>query len=64
MISGQKLQSARMAKGISRSDLAKALGLTYTRVWQMETDAVSRVNELTLKAMCRKLGVSKTELAG
>lgn len=63
-INGARLNEAMESSGISRAEIAELIGLTYTRVWQMTTDAESQVSKLAGQAIAARLGVSEAFLTG
>ena len=56
-IEGAKLSEARYAAFVSRPELAKVACLSHARIWQLETEAVSNVNDNVARAMADFLNV-------
>lgn len=55
-ISGSKFEAARLASGLTRSEIAVAIGQTHVRVWQLGTEETSNVNQLVgekLAELCK-----------
>jgi transcriptional regulator with XRE-family HTH domain len=61
-IEGAKLSAARYAAFASRPEVAKVACLSHARIWQLETEAVSNVNDNVARAMADFLGVSVDSL--
>ena len=61
-ISGNKLLEARSAAGVTRADLATIADLTHVRIWQLETEAESNINENVVNAMAIYLNVTPDQL--
>jgi transcriptional regulator with XRE-family HTH domain len=56
-INGVKLKEAREQAGVTRSELAVVADLSHVRIWQMETEDESNVNENIVKAIANRLNV-------
>ena len=56
-ISGNKVELARKQAGLSRNEIARAIGMTDVRAWQICTDEVSNVNDVIATVLAGKLGV-------
>jgi len=56
-INGKKLEAARTAARVTRSNLAVGIGQTHVRVWQLCTEAESNVNELVGNKLAEMLNV-------
>jgi len=56
-MTGHELRSLRLARGINRSALARALGVNYTTVyrWEIAAARISPVAELALRATIDRL---------
>jgi DNA-binding XRE family transcriptional regulator len=63
-VSGTKLMQARIDAGKTRTELAKIAMVSYTRIFQIETDEVSEVNDLAVVTMAKALKVKPEELGG
>lgn len=62
-ISGNKLMEARTAAKVTRADLAIVADLTHVRIWQLETEAESNINENVAVAIAKRLNVDVSSLA-
>lgn len=62
-ISREKFVKAREEAKVTRMDLVEVSKLTYGRIFQIETDEVSHVNDLAVEAMAKKMNVKPGSLA-
>ncbi len=62
-IIGSKLRAARKAAGVTGEGLAGIADLTARRIFQIETDDVSNLNENAVNAICEFLDIKKEDLA-
>lgn len=61
-IDGKKMYELRERMKVPRADVAKAAGLSHARIWQIETDDVSEINQHIVRAICRKIGCKVSDL--
>jgi transcriptional regulator with XRE-family HTH domain len=57
-ISGARVEQARQQAGLSRADIARAIGMSEVRAWQLCTEESSNVNNIIASVLAKKLGVS------
>lgn len=62
IISGKKLEAARIKAGKSRKELAAILDRTDVRVWQIERKDLVEMNKNNVAAAAKFLGVSINQL--
>lgn len=62
-ISGSKFKQAREKADVSRNELSRVAMMSYTRIFQIETEEVSHVNDLAVSAMAKKMKVKPEDLA-
>lgn len=60
---GDRLRAARLARGLTHEELARAAGLATNHVQTLQSGR-RQPNVDTLAALCRALGVSADELLG
>lgn len=63
MSMGERLKKAREKKGLSREDLGKYLGVSYSTISKYETDEREPSNEILIK-ICKYLDISADYLLG
>ena len=61
-INGRRLMAAREAANVTRAELAVVADLTHVRIWQLETEEVSNINENVGKAIAKRLKIGTDEL--
>lgn len=61
-INGAKLAEARRNARVTRIELAAVADLTHVRIWQLETEEESNVNENVAKAIAKHLKVKLESL--
>lgn len=61
---GERIKTAREAKGMSQEDLGKAFGATKQTVYKYETGIITNIPLDNLEKMAIALGVSSAYLAG
>ena len=59
-----KFKMARENAGVSRSDIAKVAGVSVQRIWQVETESISRMNPVLVGLIAKKLNINIKELEG
>jgi transcriptional regulator with XRE-family HTH domain len=60
---GVRLKALRLAKGLSQSDLAEGVGLTFQQIQKYE-NGTNRISLPTAHKLCSLLGTSLNELSG
>ena len=63
-IDGEKLFKARISHkpSLDRMELGSFLGVTYSRIQQLEKPGKHRINPHVLSALAKRLGVKQTDL--
>ncbi len=61
---GERIKTAREAKGMSQEDLGKSFGATKQTVYKYETGIITNIPLDNLEKMAVALGVSSAYLAG
>src|SRR5436853_3498143 len=61
---GMKIRQRREQLGLSQQDLARLLGMTQSRISEIESGARPHVNLTNLRNLARALGVSADYLIG
>lgn len=60
---GQAVRAARLAKGISQSELGKTIGVTFQQIQKGESGA-NRISASALVLICRRLEIDPADILG